>query len=172
MLSPRRGLLSPYPIGGVPWPLRIRRERERKTKGERRQESEVESRGKREREEESPFVATKREKRGARMGRDISSRVCAVAKSSQESVGQPTTDREARPPHYAHRSRYFNVPVETTGASLRAEGRISRDVLRAVQVGIINGRSITTRWRRKSDEKSWTRRNCASRFIMSLIKSR
>lgn len=110
MFSPRRGLLSPCPIGGAPWPPQTDKE-----EGKER-ESEAAPRGKGEREGRSLSVRTEREKRGALARGEIYLPEFAVAKSSQESVGQPTTDREARPPHYAHRSRDFNVPVETTGA--------------------------------------------------------
>lgn len=51
----------------------------------------------------------------------------AVAKSSQESPDKPTTVG-AHPPHYAHRSRDFNVPRETAACRSVAPSRAEREM--------------------------------------------
>jgi len=110
MLSPRRGLLSPCPIGE---PHHAERERER----EREEESEAPT-SKGTRRNEPVVVGRAREPQGT--GEIYLPGRIAVAKSSQES-DKPTT--EAHPPHYAHRSRDFNVPLEMAACCLAASCR-------------------------------------------------
>lgn len=117
MLSPRRGLLSPCPIGELL--PHVEKEGE--------SEAPATEKGKKER---KPAVqeSEKEASLTGHIGRDISSREsCGLAKSSQES-DKPTT-KKAHPPHYAHRSCDFNVPLEMAACHSTEEYILS--VLRA-----------------------------------------
>jgi len=96
----------PVPLASLTMP----REKER----EREEESEVPT-SKGTRKNEPVVVGRAREAQGT--GEIYLPGRIAVAKSSQES-DKPTT--EAYPPHYAHRSRDFNVPLEMAACCLAA----------------------------------------------------